>query len=165
MLLRVLDDGMSTRLYRQLCDRSGLCYDAGATYETYAEHGLIEFEASTSHERVPKVLSTLLKLLEEFCEHGPSQDEFERTRKRTQWQYEAIVDSPTEVADFAAHSSLKGTLNAPQKRLDALLQIERAELQNVAQKVFVAQKRFTIVVGSASGEAIAETRTLSLQSS
>ncbi len=164
MLLRVLDDGMSTRLYRQLCDRSGLCYDASATYETFDSLGLIEFEASTSHERVPKVLQTLFSLLSEFTTHGPTAEEFERTRKRTQWQYESIVDSPAEVADFIAHSSLKNTTSPPQLRLEALLKVEAKDLQRVALEIFRPSNRFVIIVGSAPQAALTEAKMLSLNS-
>src|SRR6185295_18659578 len=52
MLLRVLDDGMSTRLYERICDSKGLCYDVGALYESYEDDGVFDVAAEVQHERV-----------------------------------------------------------------------------------------------------------------
>ena len=111
---------------------------------------------------MPRVLSTLLKLLQEFVEHGPSEEELNRVRKRTQWQYEAIVDSPAELADFIAHATLKGTVLHPEERLGALLKVEKSELMQIAREIFRPAHRFVIVVGSPSEKAIEEARALSL---
>ena len=48
MLLRVIDDGMSTRLYHRLCDARGLCYDVSAGYDPYEDDGVVDVAAGSS---------------------------------------------------------------------------------------------------------------------
>ncbi|NVL73389.1 insulinase family protein, partial [Escherichia coli] len=45
MLMRILDDGMSTRLYHRICDSKGLCYDVGASFDGYEDDGILDFMA------------------------------------------------------------------------------------------------------------------------
>ena len=63
MLLRVLDDGMSTRLYERICDDKGLCYDVGALYESYEDDGVFDVAAEAQHERVVEVAREIARLL------------------------------------------------------------------------------------------------------
>ena len=43
MLMRVLDDGMSTRLYERICDRLGLCYARlGDVRGAYEDDGVLD---------------------------------------------------------------------------------------------------------------------------
>src|SRR5258708_14649860 len=54
MLMRVVDDGMSTRLYHRLCDARGLCYDVPAGYDPYADDGAADVRAGERHKRAPR---------------------------------------------------------------------------------------------------------------
>jgi predicted Zn-dependent peptidase len=72
MLLRVLDDGMSTRLYERICDNKGLCYDVGALYESYEDDGVFDVAAEVQHERVVKVADEIFTVLKELSEEGPT---------------------------------------------------------------------------------------------
>ena len=38
--MRLVDDGMSTRLYHRVCDDKGLCYDVSAGYDGYEDDGV-----------------------------------------------------------------------------------------------------------------------------
>src|SRR5258708_6903216 len=53
MLMRVVDDGMSTRLYHRLCDARGLCYDVSAGYDPYEDDGGVHGAAGGQHKRGP----------------------------------------------------------------------------------------------------------------
>ena len=55
MLMRVLDDGMSTRLYERICDRLGLCYDVSGMFEAYEDDGVLDIAAGVQHERAIQV--------------------------------------------------------------------------------------------------------------
>ncbi|HVY48032.1 MAG TPA: pitrilysin family protein, partial [Minicystis sp.] len=88
MLLRVLDDGMSTRLYERVCDRLGLCYDVSAMFECYEDDGVIDVAAGAAHERTTQVAREILSLLEDLAAHGPTDEELEKARDRHAWSIE-----------------------------------------------------------------------------
>ena len=62
MLMRILDDGMSTRLYHRICDAGGLCYDVSAGYDGYEDDGIVDFAAGVLHERAPLVTREILAI-------------------------------------------------------------------------------------------------------
>jgi predicted Zn-dependent peptidase len=147
MLLRVLDDGMSTRVYQRLCDQSGLCYDAFASYEAWEDAGVVEFVADTAHDRAPKVLEAILDLCEELTAHGPTEAEWARAQRRARWQHDALLDDPHEVADYLAFAALAGVAPSPKMRLDELLAVERRQVIELAGALFVPDRRAVVAVG------------------
>ena len=71
MLMRVLDDGMSTRLYERICDRLGLCYDVSGMFEAYEDDGVLDVAAGAQHERAVQVTKEIFALLHEPRHRGP----------------------------------------------------------------------------------------------
>lgn len=106
MGLRVFDDGMSTRLYRRICDEQGLCYDTHALFDGFEDDGLLDIAAGVQHERTTKVTSEILDLLRRFADDGPSAEEIEKARRRVIWDAQALLDAPEEVAEYYANALL-----------------------------------------------------------
>lgn len=150
MLLRVIDDGMATRLYHRLCDSRGLCYDAGASYEAYADAGLVEFGTETAHERAPEALDEMLRLTEELAETGPTPEELDRAMRRCRWQHEALLDDSAEVAEYLALAELTQSAPTPRDRLVELEAVTRAQVLEVAQRVFRPENLSVVTVGRQS---------------
>lgn len=147
MLLRILDDGMSTRLYHRICDSQGLCYDASAGYETYSDAGLVELSAEASHERALVVTQELLTLTRELREHAPRAEELDKARARVRWQMDLLLDEPEATAEFFSLGELSGKPEAPYERLDALLSVTASDIQRVASQVFQPQGLSAVAVG------------------
>jgi predicted Zn-dependent peptidase len=82
MLMRVVDDGMSTRLYHRVCDDKGLCYDVSAGYDGYEDDGVVDFAAGVQHARAAVVTGEILGMLSELAENGPSEDELAKAKRR-----------------------------------------------------------------------------------
>jgi len=136
MLLRVLDDGMSTRLYHRICDQLGLCYDAGAGYQAFAESGVVELQAETAHDRALSLLRELLHVTGELAAEGPRVDELERARRRSKWQFQTMLDEPEAVAHFFAHERLEGSERTPAERCEQLCDVSLEQLRESAQHIF-----------------------------
>ena len=67
VLMRLIDDGMSTRLYHRLCDARGLCYDVSAAYDGYEDDGIIDVAAGVQHRRAAEVTREILAMFEELA--------------------------------------------------------------------------------------------------
>lgn len=159
MLLRVIDDGMATRLYHELCDKRGLCYSVSGSYETYADTGLVELEADTAHERAHLVLEQMLRVTSELRESRISDEEFDRLMKRTRWQHEAYVDEPGACADFFALAEMSGTAATPSDRLAELLAVSREDIRQAAERIFRAENRNVVCIGGAKKKPLADLST------
>lgn len=148
MLLRVIDDGMATRLYHEICDARGLCYSVAGSYETYEDAGIVEFEAEATHERAGVVLEQMLRITNELREDLISVEEYQRIRNRTRWQYEALLDDVDGVADFFGAAVLFRTALSPHERLEELQRVTREQIRDVAAEVFVPAGRSVVSVGT-----------------
>jgi predicted Zn-dependent peptidase len=100
VLMRIIDDGMSTRLYHRLCDARGLCYDVSAAYDCYEDDGIVDVAAGVQHKRATLVTREVLTMFEELAREGPSADELEKARRRIAWDAVALNDSVDDTAAF-----------------------------------------------------------------
>jgi predicted Zn-dependent peptidase len=149
LLLRVLDDGMSTRLYHQIVDERGLCYDVSAAYEAYSDSGLFDISAESDHERAPEVLSEVLRLLFDLAEHGPTDAELDKAKTRYRFQLAELVDHPEEVAEFFGFGCLTGVARTPAARWERLSSLSRSQVRDAASHLFRADALHVVGVGGA----------------
>jgi len=150
LLMRILDDGMATRLYHRICDQLGLCYDVSGDYECYLDSGLIELSAETGHERAEAVLLELLTLIRRLRDEPIPSHELVRAQSRFRWQMEAAIDSPGELAEYLALESRSANPRAPAERIAEITSLSSADLQNVARRWFRAENLNVVVVGNQS---------------
>jgi predicted Zn-dependent peptidase len=150
LLLRVIDDGTSTRLYHRLCDDNGLCYDVSALYEAHEHAGLFELAADCSHERALDVVDELVAMCRELAEHGPTEAEIAKARARLGWQLEAMRDSPADLAAFYGFAELFGVARTPERRLRDFAALTPADVQRAARRLLRADRLAVLTVGALS---------------
>lgn len=148
LLVRLMDDGLSTRLYEQICDRRGLCYDVAACYEAYEDVGLLELAAESAHDRAAEVLSELLDVVRRLRDDGPSQVELDKAKRRHAWQLSGILDDPSEVASHFGLVELNETRQHPAEREAQLAAVTRDQVMSAARDVFKASALNIIAVGT-----------------
>lgn len=100
LLLRTLDDGMSTRLYARLCDELGLCYEVSAQFEAYRSAGLLDLAADTQHKKLRVVVGELIAVVQELRKRGPSAEELELAKRRHTWQLATSLESAEDLAEL-----------------------------------------------------------------
>jgi predicted Zn-dependent peptidase len=147
LLVRVLDDGMSTRLHRRLTDESGLAYEAFAALDPYEETGLLELGASVEHDKVPQVLEAIFDMLRELRDTEVSAAELHKARSRYAWSLRRVVDSAEELALYTGTQAVFGrSLDLA----DAWAEVERATpvaLQAAARRVVRGEGLHVVCVG------------------
>jgi len=153
LLLRVLDDGMATRLYERLCDERGLCYDVSASYEAYADAGLFDIAADAAPERAEEVLSEIFGVLRALRDEGPSQSELDKAKKRFAWQLAEQDDDPAALSSFYGLGELTGVARTPAERLALLDGTSRQDVQRAAARLFSRDALNVLVVGPLAAKA------------
>jgi len=147
MLMRVIDDGMSTRLYERLCDRLGLCYDVSGAFEAYEDDGVLDVAAGVQHERAPVLAREVFTLLRDLCDHGPTEDELTKARDRHMWSVEAMNDDAETVASFYGLAALANIARTPEERHAQLAAVTREEVRAVAEQIFRPERLSVVAVG------------------
>lgn len=117
MLMRIVDDGMSTRLYHRVVDAKGLCYDVSASYDGYDDDGILDLAAGVQHARVATVAAEMTGMLTELARTGPTDAELEKARRRQLWDTKAMLDSPEELGGFYAVGLLFDRFETPEERV------------------------------------------------
>jgi predicted Zn-dependent peptidase len=151
LLLRTLDDGMSTRLYEHICDERGLCYDVSANYESYADQGLFDIAAETAHQRAGRVLDELFDVVRRLRDEGPTQAELAKATTRLRWSLTEVLDHPAEVADFHALALLTRGPRTLLARFEQLEGVTREQVRSAAQRVFRRENLSVVAVGELPG--------------
>jgi predicted Zn-dependent peptidase len=147
MLLRILDDGMSTRLYERICDRLGLCYDISGMFEAYEDDGVIDVAAGAQHERTAIVTKELFGLFRDLIAHGPTEAELEKARDRHLWSVEAMEDDAEGVAAFFGLAALADIARTPMARHEELARVTREDVRSVAELMFQPDRLSVVAVG------------------
>lgn len=150
LLLRTLDDGMSTRLYHRVCDERGLVYDVSASYEAFADSGLFSMAADSAHERVEELLTTLYQVVRELRDTGPTEAELTKAKRRFAWHAQALLDNPLELAAFLGLGALTGAARTPWERESQLEAVDLSAVQQAAKSVFAPDGLAVAVVGQLS---------------
>jgi len=150
VLARLLDDGMSSRLYHRICDQLGLCYDVSAGYETYSDSGLVELRAETSHERAADVLSELVGIVVDLREQGPDVDELRATHNRFRWQAQSLLDEPEALAEYVAETLRRGKSPSLQQRCATIGAVTADDVRRAAQRWWTAGFAGLVAVGNLS---------------
>ncbi len=148
LLMRLLDDGLATRLYHRICDQQGLCYDVSGNYETYADAGLVELAAETAHERAPSVLRELLAIVTEIRQAGPSEAELVRAKQRHQWQFDLMGDSAEDAAEFVAVEAQAGSRRTAEQRQAQIQAVTKQQVMEVANRWLVPGQLSVVAVGA-----------------
>lgn len=147
MLLRIIDDGMSTRLYHRVCDDKGLCYDVTAGYDGYEDDGILDFAAGCQHTRTSVVTKEILELVAELARHGPNDDELAKAKKRYGWDSRAMLDGTEEMAALHGIGQLFErpiTIDERRARMEA---VTKAQIRDVAALIAQPDRLNVVAVG------------------
>ena len=150
LLLRVLDDGMSTRLYHQVCDERGLAYDVSATYEAFADTGLFTLAGESAHRSIEQLLSAFFGVIQALCDEGPTEAELVKAKRRQRFQMQGLLDDPVELSAFVGLGELTGLARTPELRVASLAQLTCEDVRRAAQQVFQPSGLAVAVVGQLS---------------
>ncbi|HEY8089108.1 MAG TPA: pitrilysin family protein [Polyangiaceae bacterium] len=147
VLMRLVDDGMSTRLYHRLCDARGLCYDVSASYDGYEDDGVIDVAAGVQHMRAATVTREILAMMEELAREGPTPEELEKVRRRVAWDARAMTDSAEETGGFFASGVLFDRRETPEEHVAELSRVEADQVREVARELARPERLNVVAVG------------------
>jgi predicted Zn-dependent peptidase len=150
LLARIIDDGMSARVFRTIVEDLGLAYEAFGDLATYEDCGLYVLGASTAPEGALRVTEALLAIAMALPDGPIRADEIAKAKTRALFGLRTAKDDPAALATLAA----TGLLFDVETELDALArQIERvteADLRAVAREVFRRDTLQVVAVGALS---------------
>ena len=155
-LLRVLDDGMSTRLHYTLADQKGLAYSVHAAIEPLADTALFEISSQTANAKVPTLIRELFKILDGLRAGKITKDELARVRVRYRFETLASIDDCASMSGWYGGTALYYPPPALSVRLAAMEKVTVDDIVAVARDVLVPDHLTIAAVGTLSRARLSE---------
>ncbi|MGE0546017.1 MAG: M16 family metallopeptidase [Kofleriaceae bacterium] len=157
-LLRVLDDGMSTRLHYTLADQKGLAYSIHAAIEPLADAALFEIAGATANAKVPSLVRELLGLLDGLRRGEITDDELAKARVRYRYETLASIDDAAAMASWFGGTALYYPPPSLSQRLAAMSAVQVEDVVRVAERVLSPDHLTLAAVGTLSRARLGELR-------
>jgi predicted Zn-dependent peptidase len=147
VLMRLVDDGMSTRLYHRLCDARGLCYDVSAGYDGYEDDGVVDVAAGVQHQRAALVTREILSMFVELAREGPTPEELDKARRRIAWDARGLADSAEDAGSYYAAGLLFDRFATPEQDVAELTAVTAEEVRAAARAIARPERLCVVAVG------------------
>ncbi|HET6344672.1 MAG TPA: pitrilysin family protein [Myxococcota bacterium] len=147
LLSNVLDDGMTSRLQHALCEQRGLVYELSTGLDCYADCGLYDIEMKVAPRRAATAIAATFDALQGLCVGGVTAAELEMARERSLHALEFRIDSPEELAQEYAASTLFTGTRPLQEEAARLQSVTAQDLDRVAKKLFQSGRVHATLLG------------------
>ncbi|MBC7973590.1 MAG: insulinase family protein [Myxococcales bacterium] len=159
-MLRVLDDGMSTRLHYTLADQKGLAYSIHAAIEPLADTALFEITGATANAKVPGLVRELLGLLDGLRQGQVTSDELAKARVRYRYETLASIDDAAAMAGWFGGTALYYPPTSLSERLEAMAKVNVDDIVGIAKRVLTPEHLVLAAVGTLSRARLGELRSV-----
>ena len=140
MLSLILGESSSSRLFTELREERGLCYQVGSEVSLFEETGALQILAGLDPESREESLETLFNETTDLAENGPRPGELDRAKRLAIAQSKLGFESTSSHCSWVGEGLLFfGNIPSPQQARENLLQVTDQQVQAIAKKIF-AQK-------------------------
>jgi len=146
MLSRILDDGMSARVFRTLVEDRGLAYEAFGGLDIYPDVAALVLGASCKAESAAAAVEALLELAHDVREHV-TEAELQRVRRRVRFEFDLLRDDPGAMAEILLEDEFHGeavSLDEIARRAEA---VTTKDVVAVAREFLVPEALAVVGVG------------------
>ena len=148
-LLRVLDDGMSTRLHYRVCDQKGLAYHVSAALDPLYDTSLLEIDSACLPEKLPQLASEIVALLSDLRTTLVSEEELAKAKRRYARDVEAGFDDLEGLCSWFGGTALFFSRpRSPAERYRRVAAVTAMQIREVARRVLRPERMVAVVVGS-----------------
>lgn len=140
LLSLILGESSSSRLFTELREERGLCYQIGSETSLFHETGALQVIAGLDPDSREESLETIFRETADLAQNGPRAGELERAKRL------AISQSKQAFESTAAHAAWVGEgllffnhIPSPQEARENLLAVTEEQIQSIAEQIFTKQ--------------------------
>ena len=150
LLLRLMDDGMSTPLHRIIFENLALAYNIGAELEAYEDTGVLNIDAQASHENIVPIVTEALQIIADLHNGKIDAGDLEKAKNRTIWDLEAMQDFPGALNAWYGEQELYRESLSPEAAAKRVEKFCATDITSMARHIFQRDNFFITVVGNQS---------------
>jgi predicted Zn-dependent peptidase len=120
-----------SKLFRNVREKAGLCYDASSTHERLK--GLVFIASGVEQKEVERARDLCLEQVGAIARGEVSQDELEHTRLAYVQGYGQLLDAPAQLVNLDYIMDLGGRSGAPDEACQAVAQVSKDDIVEAAR--------------------------------
>ena len=147
----ILGGNMSSRLFEELREKYGLCYDISSSYKRHSDAGEIQIHAGVDNRKSLRSVIAILDELKKIKDLGVTDDELARAKEYTKGQFLLAIEG-TSTRMMWLGDRLMVHKRIPEVK-DVLKQIDgvtSSEVHKICEKIFQASLINLAIVGKLS---------------
>jgi len=144
----VLGGNMSSRLFQEVREERGLCYEIGSQVKRYRDTGLFSVSAGVEHRNLIRCLDLILRELKEVRRGGVTPKEFEQAAEFFVGQLLfALEDTVEHMCWVGECEMLLERVESVETILNQVNRVRRRDLTQVAKMILRPQRLNLAVIG------------------
>ncbi len=140
LLSMMLGESASSRLFLELREERGLCYQIGSDVTLFHETGAFEINAGLDPDARDEALACIHREIDDLVTHGPRADELDRAKRLAIAQSKLAFESTSAHASWAGEGVLDfGRIPSPADWRASIHSVTASDIQEIARQVFLNQ--------------------------
>ncbi len=140
LLSLMLGETASSRLFLELREERGLCYQISSDVSFFHETGAFEINAGLDPEAKEEALACIRREIDDLATHGPKPGELERAKRLAISQSKFGFETTAAHATWAGEGVLDyGRIPSPAEWRDSVLTVTENDIREIAREVFLDQ--------------------------
>lgn len=136
LLASVLGGTMSSRLFIEVREKRGLCYNVRASVDFYADTGVLMVRAGLDASRLTVAMKVIVNELKKIVKHGITPGELKMAKDNLKGGTILRLEDSSNLAEFFARQELfNAQVETPEQRLEKFNRVNLKDIQRVAQDI------------------------------
>ncbi|RYD23765.1 MAG: insulinase family protein [Verrucomicrobiaceae bacterium] len=153
MLSMMLGESASSRLFLELREERGLCYQISSDVTFFDETGAFEISAGLDPESRDEALACIQREIDDLVKNGPRPGELDRAKRLTIAQSKLSFESTGSHAAWAGEGVLDfGLVPSPAEWREKILAVTDADVQAAARDIFEDKTPSMAEIGEAKND-------------
>ena len=150
VLSAILGGGMSTRLFKEVRERRGLCYYISTSRSLYNDVGNIYTRAGVTIDldKTKTAIEVILKEHKKILDGDVKTDELTRAKEMIKGRFLLSLEDSFEVANYYGEKLLlEGKITETESYLDMLEKVKMDDVMSIAEETFKPEKLNLALIG------------------
>lgn len=138
VLLTILGGGASSRLFQEIRDKRGLAYYIGVDWQDFSDTGSLMILAGVNNQKAEEAVAAVVGELAKLREHPVPAEELKKGKEMLRGSLVLGLESTSGASlYFLGQEVLERKIETPAERLAKIDAVTAADVQAVAQELFV----------------------------
>lgn len=149
----VFGECMSSRLFINIREKEGLCYNISSSHDRYQDIGIFSITSGLDKTRLFEAIELIKKELIDVKDNGITEKEFEKAKSITFGRMDVALEDTSNVAEFFGRQYLlQNRIITPKEKKDLINKVTLKEINDIIKVVIDFNKLNLAIIGPYTDE-------------